>query len=82
MKQGVRQGCALLPLMFNILGAAVITVALQRFSTGTGVLAKHVHLDEAVPQEVGDKHGGSVREEDGALTMLVLCFVPLSPHRV
>ena len=44
--QGFRQGYVLSPLLFNIFFAAVLLVALERFSKDAGILADLINLQE------------------------------------
>ena len=44
--QELPQGCVLSPLLFNVFFAAILLVALERFSKGAGILADLIHLQE------------------------------------
>ena len=65
MGQGLRQGCVLAPLLFNLLFTAVINVASTRFIADKGIIYALVYLMKK--RRAGGSNCRRVSPRDAAL---------------
>ena len=79
--QGLREGCVLSPLLFDVFFGAIFFFALERFSKDAGILADFIHLQEQSSKVSPEMALECVRRAIwGFLYAHDACIVSRSPH--
>ena len=81
MAEGLRQGCVVFPLLFNLIFATILLVALERFTKDAGILADLIHLQEQPSKFCPETALEFVRRPTwGMLYAYVACIGSRSPR--